>query len=87
MTNHDAPVTSDNPFGDQETTDLTDAWWRSFYMVERWSDDGQKPIELIYGGNRLQKARDVYDAMVRYCPAGRYTLRQRARTLRQWPDD
>jgi hypothetical protein len=55
-------------------------------MVERWSKDGQKPEELIYGGNRLVKAREAFDVVVTKRPGGRYTLRQRARVLREWPE-
>lgn len=76
-----------DPFAEQITTDLNDAWWRGFYMVEKWSKDGQKPEELIYGGNRLAKAQAVFDAIVTKRPGGRYVLRQRARVLRKWPDE
>jgi hypothetical protein len=76
---------SEDPFGEQTTTDLEGAWWRGFYMVEKWSKDGQKPVALIYGGNRLAKAQATFDAIVTKRPRGHYTLRQRA--LRKWPNE
>lgn len=76
----------EDPFAEQETADLNDAWWRNFYMVEKWSKDGQKPVELIYGGNRLEKARLAFDAIVKRRPGGRYTLRQKMRVMRKWPE-
>ena len=75
----------DDPFGEQETTDLNDAWWRNFFMVEKWQ--GSKPVELIYGGNRLEKADAAFDNIVKKRPRGRYTLRQKMRVLRKWPDE
>jgi hypothetical protein len=55
------------------------------YMVEKW--EGRKPVELIYGGNRLEQAHAAFDAIVKNRPRGRYTLRQRAHVLRKWPDE
>jgi hypothetical protein len=78
-------VVPDDPFGEQETTDLNDAWWRNFYMVEKWK--GSSPVALIYGGNRLGKAQAAFAAVVKKRPRARYTLRQKARVLQKWPDE
>jgi hypothetical protein len=64
---------------------IAEAKFPAFLMVEKW--EGQKPVELIYGGNRLEKAHAAFDAIVKNRPRGRYTLRQRARVLRKWPDE
>ena len=33
---------------------------RSFYKVEKWTRDGSKVDSLLYAGNDLDKARDIF---------------------------
>ena len=75
-----------DPFGPQETDDPVYADARNFHKVERWSDDDQHIEALLYAGNRLDLARQKLDEAVRTRPAGRYTIRQRARMLAKWPE-
>ena len=84
---HLRPVTpAPDPFGDQETTDPVEADTRNFYKVERWTADDQHIAELLYAGNRIEKARAKFVEVVRHRPGGRYTIRQRALVMRKWPE-
>jgi len=40
---------------------------------------------LIYAGNRLDKAHDIFDAAIRFNMAGRYYIRQGIRVVEKWP--
>jgi hypothetical protein len=33
---------------------------RNFYKAEKWTRDGTKVDSLLYAGNNLDKARDVF---------------------------
>ena len=33
---------------------------RNFYKAEKWTKDGQKVDRLLYAGNNLDKARDIF---------------------------
>jgi hypothetical protein len=76
-----------DPFGPEETDDPVYADQRNFFKVERWSDDDQYIDAMLYAGNRIERAREVFGNLVRRRPAGRYTIRQRARVLMKWPKD
>jgi hypothetical protein len=41
---------------------------------------------LLYGGNNLEKAREIFAKAVKYRPRIRLTIRQRTRVLQRWPD-
>jgi hypothetical protein len=86
---HLRPVTPpQDSWGDQETTDPIDADNRAFFKVERWSKDGHDHIEeMLFAGNRLEKARTVFADAVKRRPGGSYTIRQGIRVLRKWPED
>jgi hypothetical protein len=75
-----------DPFGPQETDNPVYSDERNFYKVERWSDDDQHIEVLLYAGNRLDRARQMLNQLVTTDPAGRYTIRQRARILAKWPE-
>ena len=73
-----------DPFGPQETTDTHEADRRNFYKVEVWTENDQ--IEaLLYAGNRLDRARQIFADETKRWPAERFTIRQRARVLMKWP--
>ena len=80
-------MTPPDPFGPQETTDPIDADERNFYKVERWTADDLRVEALLYAGNRIDRAREVFADAIRRRPAGRYMIRQRARVLQKWPED
>jgi hypothetical protein len=40
---------------------------------------------MLYAGNNLDKAREVFGAAVKHRPRIRLTIRQRAWVLEQWP--
>jgi len=57
----------------------------NFYKVEKWTKDGTKVDRLLYAGNNLDEARELFAAAVKYRPRIRLTIRQRTRVLMQWP--
>ena len=70
---------------DEETNDPLVADVRNFYKVEKWTRDGMKVDSLLYAGNSLDKARDVFTKAIKHRPRIRLTLRQRTRALDKWP--
>jgi hypothetical protein len=58
---------------------------RNFYKVENWTKDGAKVDRMLYAGNNLDKAREVFQRAVKHRPRIRLTIRQRIRVLQQWP--
>ncbi len=44
-------------------------------------------VDMLYAGNRLEKARAIFDEAVTRRPRGRYLIRQGIRVLRKWPAD
>jgi len=57
----------------------------AFLKVEEWTADGLRVARLIYAGNRLDRARDMFDAAIGFEPAGRYYIRQGIRVVAKWP--
>jgi hypothetical protein len=55
------------------------------YKVEKWTKDGSKVEHMLYAGNYLNKAREVYAAAIYHRPRIRLTIRQRTRVLEEWP--
>jgi hypothetical protein len=73
------------PGTDEETASLLYADARNFYKVELWTDNEQRVTDLLYAGNNLDKARDVFASAIRKRPRGHYTIRQRIRVVDKWP--
>ena len=73
-------------WSDEETHDPLYADDRMFYKVEQWSRDGMHVERLLYAGNNLAKAEDIFARAVRHRPRIRLTIRQRTRVLQQFPD-
>jgi hypothetical protein len=74
-----------NDWSNEETNDPLVADARNFYKVEKWTRDGMKVDSLLYGGNNLDMAREVFDSAIRHRPRIRLTIRQRMRVLDEWP--
>jgi hypothetical protein len=74
-------------FAAEETDNPNIAAVRNYFKVELWSKDGQCIERMLHAGNRIEKARAVFDDAVRHRPGGRYMIRQGARVLRKWPED
>ena len=74
-----------NDWSDEETNDPLVADVRNFYKVEKWTRDGSKVDCLLYGGNNLDKAREIFAKAIMHRPRIRLTIRQRIRVLHQWP--
>ena len=47
-------------WSDEETNDPLVADVRNFYKVEKWTRDGMKVDSLLYAGNNLDKAREIF---------------------------
>ena len=70
-------------WSDEETRDPLYADDRMFYKVEQWTRDGSKVERLLYAGNNLDKARDIFARAIKHRPRIRLTIRQRTRVLQQ----
>jgi hypothetical protein len=57
-----------------------------FKDVEKWTKDGMHVDRLLYAGNNLDKARDIFAQAVKRRPRIRLTIRQGIRVLQQWPE-
>ncbi len=60
---------------------------RNFYKVEKWTRDGTKVDKILYGGDNLDKAREIFAAAVKHRPRIRLTIRQRTRLLEKRPEE
>ena len=69
---------------DEETDNAVEADLRNFYKVEKWTQDGMKVDSLLYAGNNLDKAREIFAKAIKHRPRIRLTIRQRTRVLQQW---
>ena len=58
---------------------------RNFYKVEKWTKDGSRFDRMLYDGNSLDKARQIFFATVKHRPRVQLTVRQRSRLLEKWP--
>jgi hypothetical protein len=67
-----------------ETDDPNYADQRNFYKVERWTRDGLHITDLLYAGNDLEKAREIFNAAKKLRPGRPYTIRQGVRALANW---
>jgi hypothetical protein len=80
-------MTERESWSDEETDNPLDADERNFYKVEKWTRDGMQVDRLLYAGNNLTKARDIFAEAVKHRPRIRLTIRQRTRVLQQWPKE
>ncbi len=69
---------------DEETDEPLVADVRNFYKVEKWTRDGSKVDGLLYAGNNLDKARDLFAQAIKHRPRIRLTIRQRMQVLDEW---
>jgi hypothetical protein len=58
----------------------------NFYKVEKWTKDGTKIDRMLYAGNNLDKARDIFARAIKHGPRIRLTIRQRTHVLEEWPE-
>jgi hypothetical protein len=70
---------------DEEIDEPLLADHRNFYKVEKWTKDGTRVERMLYAGNNLDKARDIFTAAIKHRPRIRLTIRQRTRVLDEWP--
>ena len=71
----------DIDWSEEETADPHYADQRNFYKVEKWTKDGTEIERLLYAGNNLEKARELFTNAVKHRPRIRLTIRQRTRVL------
>ena len=74
-----------NDRSDEETDDPLLADDRNFYKVEEWTRDGMKVDSLLYAGNKLSKAQEIFANAINHRSRIRLTIRQRTRVLQRWP--
>ncbi len=70
---------------EEETRDAIYADVRNFFKVEEWTADDLHVERMLYAGNRLDKALELFDTAIRFEPDARYLIRQRSRVVDQWP--
>jgi hypothetical protein len=78
---------NDADWSDDETDNPLLADDRNFYKVEKWTKDGIKVERLLYAGNNLDKAREIFRTAIQHRPLIRLTVRQRRRVLHRWPEE
>jgi hypothetical protein len=69
---------------DEETDDPIYADRPNFYKVEQWSRE-QHLLDLVFAGSSLDKARRIFERIIKHRPRIRLTIRQRTRVLNEWP--
>jgi hypothetical protein len=74
-----------DPAVHEQTDGPTYADDRMFYKVEKWTRDGTKVDRMLYAGNSLAKAQEIFEQSIKHRPRIRLTIRQRARVLGQYP--
>jgi hypothetical protein len=70
----------------EETDDPNNADARNYYKVERWTNDGLYVAGMLYAGNDLERARNIFAAGIKRRPRARLTIRQRSQVLWNWPE-
>jgi hypothetical protein len=70
-------------WSDEETRDPLYADDRNFFKVEKWTRDGMAVDCLLYAGNSLAKAEDIFARAIKHRLRIRVTIRQRTRVLQQ----
>jgi hypothetical protein len=64
---------------------LADA--HNFYKAEEWTKDGLHIERMLYAGNNLKKAQEMFANAIKQRPRIRLTIRQRTRVLYRWPEE
>jgi hypothetical protein len=75
----------DDPAVHEETDSPTYADGRMFYKVEKWTKDGTMVDRMLYVGNSLVKAQEIFARVIKHRPRIRLIIRQRTRVVKQWP--
>jgi hypothetical protein len=71
---------------DEETDEPQLADDRNYYKVEKWTKDGSEVDRILYAGNDLERACELFIDAIKHRPRIRLTIRQRTRVLQQWPE-
>jgi hypothetical protein len=75
-----------NNGSDEQTDNPLLADDRSYFKVEKWTKDGTKVDRMLYAGNDLDKARDIFAQAIKHRPRIRLTIRQKTCVLQRWPE-
>jgi hypothetical protein len=57
-------------WSDEETDEPLVADHRNFYKVEKWPKDGHRVERMLFAGNSLNRAREIFKAEARRRPRG-----------------
>ena len=68
-----------------ETAMRTHADRRNFYNVEQWSRDGQHVLDLVFAGSSLDKARRIFERIIKHRPRIRLTNPSADESVERWP--
>ena len=69
-------------WSNQETDNPLRADDRNFYKLEKWTKDGMKVECMLYTGNNLDKAHELFAGEVKRRSRIRLTVRRRTQSLR-----
>jgi hypothetical protein len=72
---------------EETTTDPHYANDRNFFKVELWTPDDLHVERMLYAGNSLDRAREIFGDYARHRPADRLMIRQRGRVIAKWPPE
>jgi hypothetical protein len=78
-----SPIMAD--LTEEETDNPSCADDDNFYKLEKWTKDGTKVDRLLYAGNDLEKAQDLFAKPIKHRPKRRPTIRQRTQVLDHHP--
>jgi hypothetical protein len=70
-----------------ETNDGLIADQLNYCKVEKWTKDGTKVDRMLYAGNNLGKAKNIFAEAIKHRPRIGLTIRQRRHVLQQWPSE
>ncbi len=76
----------DDNWSDRQNENPLHADDSNFYKVEKWTKDGAKVDRLLYAGNNLKNARELFAEAIKHRPRISLTIRQRTRVIAEWPN-
>jgi hypothetical protein len=78
---------NDDDWSEETTENPLYADDRNFYKVEKWTKDGTQVDRMLYAGNNLEKAREIFAEAIKHRPRIRLTISRRTCVLWQWPEE
>jgi hypothetical protein len=80
-----AGATEMRSHGDDEIGRPLDADHIEFYKVEKWTKDGTTIDGVLYAGDNIDEAREIYERAIKHRPRIKLTIRRRNHIVEEWP--